>query len=241
MGRNNSRDTSKEMVLWEVTLATAYVLGLKRTYKLALRLQRRLITQRHPAFRQFVQRRTRAVFDVVLHVHKRIRDRDTEMGNRLGNWILQRLDQVKPSANIRGDPPSKLLAHLLSTTKSVQSKPHARLSSFSAKHSMLGESAHRGLLARVMPVPKACRGLLASLPKPSNNDGGILFNTRVFRRSIPSMALRLWWQPVRHTIVAASLCRHMSCCSPHPSIPFPLSQFNPKGGGLIRKDIAAWL
>jgi len=230
------------MVLWEVTLATAYVLGLKRTYKLALRLQRRLITQRHPALRQFVQRRTRAVFDVVLRVHKKVRDRDTEMGNRLGNWILRRLDQVKPSANIRGDPPSKLLPHLISTsTKTVQSKPHAGLSSFSGEHSMLGESVHRGLLAKVMPVPKACRGILASVRKSSNNDGGILFNAGVFRRSLPSMALRLWWQPVRHTIVGASLCRHMSFCSPHPSVPSPLSQFNPKGGGLIRKDIAAWL
>lgn len=230
------------MVLWEITLATAYVLGLKRTYKLALRLQRRLITQRHPAIRQFVQRRTRAVFDVVLRVHKKIRDGDTEMGSRLGNWILRRLNQVKPSANIRGDPPSKLLAHLITTsTKSVQSRSHAGVSSFSGKHSMLAESAHRGLLARVMPVPKACRGLLASVPKRSNNDRGILFNAGVFRRSLPSMALRLWWQPVRHNIVAASLSRNMSFCPPHPSVPFPLSQCNPKGGGLIRKDIAAWL
>lgn len=230
------------MVLWEITLATAYVLGLKRTYKLALRLQRRLITQRHPAIRQFVQRRTRAVFDVVLRVHKKIRDGDTEMGSRLGNWILRRLNQVKPSANIRRDPPSKLLAHLITTsTKSVQSRSHAGVSSFSGKHSMLAESAHRGLLARVMPVPKACRGLLASVPKRSNNDRGILFNAGVFRRSLPSMALRLWWQPVRHNIVAASLSRNMSFCPPHPSVPFPLSQCNPKGGGLIRKDIAAWL
>jgi len=230
------------MVFWEVTLATAYVLGFKRTYRLALRLQRRLITQRHPALRQFVQRRTRAVFDVVLRVHKKIHERDTEMGKSLGNWILQRLDQLKPSTHIRRDPPSKLLAHLTSTsTKSVQSKPHSGFSSFSGKQSILGEPARRGLLARVRPLPKACRGLLASVPKFSSNDGGILFNAGVFRRSLPSMALRLWWQPVRHNIVAASLCRHMSFCSPHPSVPFQLSQCNQKGGGLIRKDIAAWL
>ncbi|THU56290.1 hypothetical protein C4D60_Mb11t15720 [Musa balbisiana] len=29
------------MVLWEMTLATAYFLGLKRTYAIALRIQRR--------------------------------------------------------------------------------------------------------------------------------------------------------------------------------------------------------
>ncbi|KAJ6712120.1 hypothetical protein OIU79_008353 [Salix purpurea] len=44
------------MVLWEITLGTAYFLGLKRTYKLALRIQRRVITPKYPRIRQFVQR-----------------------------------------------------------------------------------------------------------------------------------------------------------------------------------------
>lgn len=44
------------MVLWEITLGTAYFLGLKRTYKLALRIQRKLISPKHPKIRQFVQR-----------------------------------------------------------------------------------------------------------------------------------------------------------------------------------------
>ncbi|KAL6548061.1 hypothetical protein OROHE_009766 [Orobanche hederae] len=43
------------MVLWEITLGTAYFLGLKRTYKLALKLQRKLISPKHPKIRQFVQ------------------------------------------------------------------------------------------------------------------------------------------------------------------------------------------
>ncbi|EOY25176.1 Uncharacterized protein TCM_016576 [Theobroma cacao] len=47
------------MVLWEITLGTAYFLGLKRTYRLALRIQRRIISPEHPRIRQFVQRNLR--------------------------------------------------------------------------------------------------------------------------------------------------------------------------------------
>ena len=46
----------ERMVLWEVTLGTAYFLGLKRTYGLALKIQRRLISPKHPKIRQFVER-----------------------------------------------------------------------------------------------------------------------------------------------------------------------------------------
>ncbi|KAK9275100.1 hypothetical protein L1049_022359 [Liquidambar formosana] len=35
------------MVLWEITLGTAYFLGLKRTYKLTLKIQRRLISPKN--------------------------------------------------------------------------------------------------------------------------------------------------------------------------------------------------
>ncbi|KZV18201.1 hypothetical protein F511_20150 [Dorcoceras hygrometricum] len=93
------------MVLWEITLGTAYFLGLKRTYKLALKLQRRLISPRYPKIRLFAQRRTRDVFDVALKVHHNIQERDIEIGRNLGNWILRWLDKMKPSAQIRGNPP----------------------------------------------------------------------------------------------------------------------------------------
>ncbi|KAJ7953415.1 envelope glycoprotein [Quillaja saponaria] len=95
------------MVLWEITLGTAYFLGLKRTYRLALKIQRRLISPKHPKIRQFVQRRTRSVFDVALRVHRNIQERDIEVGRNLGNWILRWLDRMKPSAQIRGPPPGK--------------------------------------------------------------------------------------------------------------------------------------
>ncbi|KAF5735045.1 hypothetical protein HS088_TW15G00544 [Tripterygium wilfordii] len=90
------------MVLWEITLATAYFLGIQRTYKLALRIQRRVITPKHPKTRQFVQRRIRAIFDVAVSVHQNIQQRDIEVGRNLGNWILRWLDRMKPSAEIRG-------------------------------------------------------------------------------------------------------------------------------------------
>ncbi|XVF11088.1 hypothetical protein REPUB_Repub07fG0239300 [Reevesia pubescens] len=89
------------MVLWEITLGTAYFLGLKRTYKLALKIQRRIISPKHPRIQQFVQRRIRAVFDVALKVHKNIQQRDIEVGRNLGYWILRWLDKMKPSAQIR--------------------------------------------------------------------------------------------------------------------------------------------
>ncbi|KAK6251514.1 hypothetical protein QQP08_009714 [Theobroma cacao] len=95
------------MVLWEITLGTAYFLGLKRTYRLALRIQRRIISPEHPRIRQFVQRRTRAAFDVALKVHRNIQQRDLEVGRNLGNWILRWLDKMKPSAQIRVPPQQK--------------------------------------------------------------------------------------------------------------------------------------
>ncbi|XP_020093107.1 uncharacterized protein LOC109713438 [Ananas comosus] len=94
------------MVLWEITAITAYFLGLRRTYRLALRIQRRLIGPSHPRIGHFLQRRTRAVFDVALKVHKNIQQRDIAVGRNLGNSILRWLDRLKPSAQIRPHPSS---------------------------------------------------------------------------------------------------------------------------------------
>lgn len=89
------------MVLWEITLGTAYFLGLKRTYKLALKIQRKVVSPKYPKTRQFLHRRTRAVFDVAIKVHRNIQDRDIEVGRNVGNFILRCLDRMKPSAQIR--------------------------------------------------------------------------------------------------------------------------------------------
>ncbi|KAL2348911.1 hypothetical protein Fmac_002911 [Flemingia macrophylla] len=94
------------MVLWEITLGTAYFLGLKRTYRLALRIQRRLVSPKYPKLRHFLHRRTRGVFDVAIKVHQSIQERDIEVGRNFGNFILRWLDRMKPSAQIRGPPPS---------------------------------------------------------------------------------------------------------------------------------------
>ncbi|XP_010499773.1 PREDICTED: uncharacterized protein LOC104777258 [Camelina sativa] len=92
------------MVLWEITLGTAYFLGLRRTYRLALKIQRRLVSPKHPKIRQFLHRRTRKIFDVAVSVHKNIQERDIEVGRNLGNWILRWLDRMKPAAQIRTRP-----------------------------------------------------------------------------------------------------------------------------------------
>ncbi|CAA6673780.1 unnamed protein product [Spirodela intermedia] len=89
------------MVLWEITVATAYFLGLKRTYRLALKLQRRVVSTRHPRLRGFLHRRTRVAFDIALTVHRKIQERDIELGRSVGNSILRWLDHMKPSAEIR--------------------------------------------------------------------------------------------------------------------------------------------
>ncbi|XP_021765594.1 uncharacterized protein LOC110730128 [Chenopodium quinoa] len=135
------------MVLWEITLATAYFLGLKRTYRLALKIQRRLISHKHLKIRNFAQRRTRAVFDVALRVHQNIQDRDIQVGRNVGNWILRWLDKMKPSANIRGAPhelpPGN---HNQGTTMTKQSDYHQKnngnTQKFSTRSSEKGSDRH---------------------------------------------------------------------------------------------------
>ncbi|CAK8561727.1 unnamed protein product [Lathyrus sativus] len=105
------------MVLWEITLGTAYFLGLKRTYRLALRIQRRIINPNHPQIRQFLHRRTRSVFDVAIKVHQNIQERDIEVGRNLGNFILRWLDRMKPSAQIHGGSPTNGASSSIRTTK----------------------------------------------------------------------------------------------------------------------------
>ncbi|XP_020579266.1 uncharacterized protein LOC110023944 [Phalaenopsis equestris] len=49
-------------------------------------------------------RRTRAIFEVAVTVHKNIQQRDLEAGRNLGSWLLRLFDRIKPSAQIRGSP-----------------------------------------------------------------------------------------------------------------------------------------
>ncbi|AEC09112.1 envelope glycoprotein [Arabidopsis thaliana] len=88
------------MVLWELALGTAYFLGIRRTYRLALKTQRRLVSPKHPRIRDFMHRRTYQIFDMALRVHKNIQQRDMVIGRNLGNWILRGLDRMKPSAQV---------------------------------------------------------------------------------------------------------------------------------------------
>ncbi|MCO5552044.1 hypothetical protein L7F22_005554 [Adiantum nelumboides] len=114
------------MVLWEITLATAYWLGIRKTYKLALKLQRRFVGRKHLRIRDFMQRHTRNVFDVALRVHKEIQSRDLSAGRSVGNFILRFLDRARPSAKIRDAGQKKISAgsgssDQGSTSKSIKS------------------------------------------------------------------------------------------------------------------------
>ncbi|BAT75146.1 uncharacterized protein LOC124846746 [Vigna umbellata] len=116
------------MVLWEITLATAYFLGIKRTYKLALRIQRRILA---PKIRQFVHRRTRSVFNVALKVNRTIQERDITFGRNMGNYILQRLNRMKPQAQTQGGSPSNGAPRpSLRMTKLVSSFSNSKTSSY---------------------------------------------------------------------------------------------------------------
>ncbi|CAM0947323.1 unnamed protein product [Alopecurus aequalis] len=132
------------MVLWELAAITAYFLGLKRTYRLALRGQHRLIGPNHPKVRDFVYRRTRTIFDVAVSVHKKIQERDLEVGRNVGNAILRWLDRMKPSAQIRPHPPglpsgsSEQYRHLSTMNKAAGTqKPASKTSTHDSTGKML--------------------------------------------------------------------------------------------------------
>ncbi|EPS65137.1 hypothetical protein M569_09646 [Genlisea aurea] len=117
------------MVLWEITLGTAYFLGLKRTYRLALRIQRKLVGPNHPKIRQVFQSRSRVAFDLALRAHLAIQERDIEVGRSLGNRILRWLDKMKPEAHIRGPPPPPPPnSSATATQRNIPSQLHNRFS-----------------------------------------------------------------------------------------------------------------
>ncbi|XP_057978390.1 uncharacterized protein LOC131164882 [Malania oleifera] len=148
------------MVLWEITLGTAYFLGLKRTYRLALRIQRRLISSKYAKIRHFVHRRTRVVFDVALRVHQKIQHRDIEVGRNLGNWILRWLDRMKPSAQIRARPPVKPpisgTANTITTKQVTNYSSHQKTPGFFRRsgRSMDGESNRHLFVSSANAWPK---------------------------------------------------------------------------------------
>lgn len=198
------------MVLWEITLATAYFLGLRRTYRLALKIQRRLISHKHPKIRQFAHRRTRAVFDVVLNVHRRIQQRDIEVGRNLGNWILRWLDRMKPSAQIRISSSGKSPTNHGATT-SVPKTTHQNANSVqgSTSRSFDRESGRHSFITSTNIWPKAFPtiGMIMRPPKPTgtnthyrhlsiigpNYGRGRFEFEGVIRKDIMQWMLQKWW------------------------------------------------
>lgn len=131
------------MVLWEITLGTAYFLGLKRTYKLALKIQRRLVGHKHPKINQFLRRKTRSIFDVALKVHREVQQRDIEVGRNLGNWILRWLDKMKPAAQIRVTKPTITHSNEIKTTKKQLSNPSHQKPTQSYETSYMRNKDHK--------------------------------------------------------------------------------------------------
>ncbi|KAL3036536.1 hypothetical protein AAZX31_01G014800 [Glycine max] len=165
------------MVLWEITLGTAYFLGLKRTYRLALRIQRRIVSPKYPKLLQFLHRRTRAVFDVAIRVHRNIQVRDIEVGRNFGNFILRWLDRMKPSAQIRGPPPS----NGITSRESVGKRLSAGRSSNQKGSGTSRRDSDRHLFtsSRIMHFPTVAR-----MMRPPN-PAGITIHGRHFSASTP--------------------------------------------------------
>lgn len=225
------------MVLWELTLATAYWLGLRKTYRLALRLQRRLIGHRHPRLRDFLKRRTRNVFDVALTVHKEIQTRDLSAGRSLGNFILRFLDRMRPSAHIRGSSELQLNAqqkkllsdhhgngsamkHASGTTTPAGEKSEAGSGSVHDKFSVsqrvldihAGQAVRKGINVDLGMMRQGIAG-----PKPGP---GV--------RTLLSAASSLWGQAAKENL-------ETSIRMSKPAVPvFPKK-------GIFREDIAEWL
>lgn len=205
------------MVLWEITAATAYFLGLKRTYRIALRLQRRIFGPRHNKIRQFLHRRTRGVFDVAVSVHKNIQHRDLEAGRNIGNRILRLLDRIKPSAEIRGSVGKQ--SNVSSSTEISTKSPN--LNSV-GKHPDIRSSSSSSS-AETTTKSLNLNNSLAGVHRPSNKssvqggDDGRRHFTSLSTNSVPAIMMT---KKVKQTGMYAL---------PH--------RYN----GVLRKDIALWM
>ncbi|KAG7011374.1 hypothetical protein SDJN02_26279, partial [Cucurbita argyrosperma subsp. argyrosperma] len=136
------------MVLWEIALATAYFLGLKRTFKLVLKTQRRLVSPNHPRIRRFLHRRTRAIFDVTLKAHRTIEHRDIKVGRNVSSWISQWLNRTKPSAGIHQHPSGtntgmKMIKQVSNSYMKHQASTRAAIGQKVDKYLSFTSSVHR--------------------------------------------------------------------------------------------------
>ncbi|AES95793.1 hypothetical protein MtrunA17_Chr5g0410801 [Medicago truncatula] len=172
------------MVLWEITLGTAYFLGLKRTYKLALKIQRKVVSPKYPKTRQFLHRRTRAVFDVAIKVHRNIQERDIEVGRNVGNFILRCLDRMKPSAQIRNrsNLPSSGSSSKETTTKHATGTSNHKPPSHSG---LFKKDSDRHFFTSSKPFPSISRMMIPPNPAGTTIHGRNLstYSPETFRQN----------------------------------------------------------
>eukprot|EP00249_Psilotum_nudum_P012900 c24034_g1_i1 orf=216-944(+) len=240
------------MVLWELTLATAYFLGLRRTYRLALKLQRRLLKRgRYPRLRDFAHRRTRNVFDIALSFHEKVQKQDVLAGRSLGNYILRLLDRMRPAANITGSTGSKNeadhqgkfpLPHLDADSKQAY-REHVSRTDLGSKPSEGMKGTGRGSSITSQPINCSLFGLTIGR-KITGGICGIKPGLKV--RSLPELAFRLWWQPIRQNMEAL----HSKSMSSEIYLPlslkippghYHLKEFCHMPRMIIREDIARWM
>ncbi|CAM6108839.1 unnamed protein product [Calypogeia fissa] len=207
------------MVLWELTLATAYVLGLKRTYRLALRAQRRIFGTQYPKIRAFTERRTKDIFTVAMNVHKEIQRRDISVGRSVGNWLLRILDRARPQANIRGaSPPNTQSGPGRPSPPKIDNK---NSQTKQAKAVRLGNSMDSSLSSQ---TPHVRRPVGASLRSRITN--GLKLRTRPVMGPLPTLTtFGLLGHPVR---------QHSGSLYPIPRAGFPSRSFTAENSPSLR-------
>ncbi|MQM11576.1 hypothetical protein Taro_044478 [Colocasia esculenta] len=93
--------------------------------------------------------RTRAAFDIALTVHRKIQEKDIEVGRTLGNRILRWLEPMKPSAEMHCSPVRPVANNLLkqigsSVRASISQRPNVnKFMDRSFRHHLFATSWNR--------------------------------------------------------------------------------------------------
>lgn len=113
-----------------------------------------------------LHRRTRAVFDVAIKVHRSIQERDIEVGRNVGNFILRCLDRIKPSARIRGPSHPSIS---VGNSKESTTKPTAGTSNHKPpSHSVpFKKDSDRHLFTALTPKPFTSISRMMIPPNPA--------------------------------------------------------------------------
>ncbi|KAG8495821.1 hypothetical protein CXB51_007688 [Gossypium anomalum] len=240
------------MVLWEIALGTAYFLGLKRSYKLALKIQRRIISRNQPRLQQFVQRIVYSVIMLFLHAFYSIEFLPDSKRHSLTPVFFRNLLPISATRRTRVVFDIALKVHRniqhrdLEVGRNLGDCILRWLHKIKPSAQIRGPPPHQepnhGTGKANMNMPKQVTD--TSSPKtprsnqsPRNHDAGRhLFSslTSTWPKSFPT-TIAMMMQPPTATGNMAR-CRHLSIKGPDTS------RLNcTRDQGVVRKDIMQWM